>query len=120
MLNIEEKGVCFKQLSSGHRFRAGGNLKDVLVSVDVKFKGSADHMTIMPVVCPSFENYTPLVVLPRKRDPWYKVDGSTVTIAEFIMPNALVFRREGRARADKLIFEKWTTRFLEETEVLRR
>lgn len=120
VFNIDETGVSFRDLSRGRCIRAAGSSQSEVVSAGARFRGNIDHVTLMPVVSADGSAYTPLVVIPGKRAPWKKVDGSILTVNDVIMPGTLLCMREGRASVDKHIFFKWAEIFIRETEALRK
>ncbi len=61
----------------------------------LKFQGSIDHVTVMPVVSASGQVYTPVVILPGKKEKYRKrPDGRYETPQDFLPSPCYMYMRE--------------------------
>jgi hypothetical protein len=61
---------------------------------ELKFRGSIDHITFMPVVSAAGQALRPVVVLPGKHTRWRKVNGVVETVNKYLLEGAYIYQRE--------------------------
>lgn len=83
-----------------------------------KFRGTCDHVTIMPAVSVFGQMYTPIVVLPGTEVNWRnRSAGKFETQVNFLPQPNLLFMRAVTGIGTN-IFLTWTTNFIEETFIV--
>ncbi len=86
----------------------------------MKFRGTIDHVTLMPVVSGAGQVFTPAVVLPGVEAKYRKLRGGGFqTPANFLPESNYLFYRK-IAGMDGELFYSWALNFTEETAFLRR
>lgn len=87
---------------------------------DPMFKGTRDHVTLMPVISASGEVLNPLLVLPGTIAKYSKrIYGTFGTRADFLTQPSYVLQ-PSVAGVDPAMFFNGDTRFVDETTTLRR
>lgn len=119
MFNSDESGFSLRGMTLG---RSKCIVRSVMRANtrELKFRGTCDHVTVMPVISAAGQVMTPLVVFPGREEKWRKrSDGKFETPADFLpQPNNLTMRPI--AGVDTEIFLKWAHNFVQETRLLRR
>lgn len=120
IFNLDESGFSMRGMTLGGRTKCVVQRGTRANTREVKFRGTVDHVTLMPVVSGSGHIYTPLFVLPGVKAKWRKVQsGGFETPADFLPSPNYMFMREV-AGVDSEIFFSWALHFVEETRHLRR
>lgn len=118
IINLDESGFSLRGMTIGRAkciVKSGtrGNTREL------KFRGSCDHVTLMPVVSAAGQVFTPLFVLPGKEARWRKrCNGKYETPSDFLPKPNLLFMRP-IAGVDTNIFFEWAQHFIKETATLR-
>ncbi len=90
-------------------------------AVTLKLSGSCDHVTVMPVVSADEKLWNPAVIVQGKRHGVRReTDGSRKALHSYFPPGSYTYLREEIASMDSTIFSLWATKFVSETEDLRR
>jgi hypothetical protein len=88
VFNLDESGLSLRGMALGGRAKAvsvkggHGNAREL------KFRGSIDHITFMPVVSAAGQSLRPEVVLPGKHARWRKVNGVVETVNKYLSAGA--------------------------------
>ena len=120
VFNLDESGFSIRGMTLGGRSKCIVQRGTRANTREPKFKGTCDHVTLMPVVSAAGQVYTPVVVLPGKEARYRKrPDGSFETPSRYLpTPNYLFMRPI--AGVDSTIFHTWAEHFVQETAFLRR
>ena len=119
LFSADESGFPVRGMTRGERGKVVVSKKGKVLMREPKFRGTVDHVTVMPVVSAAGQTYSPVIVLPGARGRWRKTsDGSVQTPYNFLPPGSRVHWRPV-AGVDSDIFHSWGQRLVKETEHLR-
>lgn len=115
IINLDESGFSIRGMTLGGRSKCVVSQGSRGNTTEPKFKGTCDHVTLMPVVSASGQAYTPVIVLPGKEARYRKrSSGIFETPADYLpQPNYLFMRQI--AGVDSDIFYTWAQNFVDET-----
>ncbi|PXF46856.1 Pogo transposable element with KRAB domain [Gracilariopsis chorda] len=119
VFNIDESGFSVRTATRAHS-KALFNSKGRSNSVELKWSGNAQHVTIMPVVSGDGRAWSPLVVLQGARAKYrLRADGTRETPSCYLPANAITCYRDP-AGVDTAVFFEWVEHFVQETTEIRR
>lgn len=119
VLNLDESGFSMRGMSFG-RSKCLVQQGTRANTRELKWRGTCDHVTVMPVISAAGQVFTPLFVLPGAEARWRKRgNGTYETPSDFLPKPNYVFMRP-IAGVDTNIFYNWAVNFVQESSFLRR
>lgn len=119
IFNLDESGFSVKGMTLGRSkfFVPKGRRGN---SIESKFRGSCDHVTMMPVISAAGQILTPLFVLPRVEERYRKRSDGKWELPTHFLPQPKLVYMNPVAGVDSNIFFSWAKQFVDETKFLRR
>lgn len=113
IFNLDESGFSIRGMTLGGRKKCIVKKGTRANTKYVKFKGTVDHVTLMPVVSGSGQFYTPVFVLPGIESKYRKLSGNRFQNPDDFLhePNYLYYRKITGVHGD--IFYSWALNFVE-------